>query len=208
MNLREIGIDLLFIAAGYVSGSILFAYLLPKRIKGIDIREVSKDKNPGTANAFMYAGIPVGCAVIFCELLKGALPVFLAAQMTDRKNPLFALVMAAPAAGHAFSCFHKGKGGKTIAVSFGIAVGLYPDMRLLGLLIFYFLFFSLVIVVRPHLIRAILTFMCVGINSCLILHNRTLSAGILIIALIVIIKHVEGYHGEKAEVLLFRKKIK
>jgi len=208
MNLWEMVIDLLFIAAGYISGSILFAYLLPKKLKGIDIREVSKDKNPGTANAFMYAGIPVGCAVILCELLKGALPVFCAAQMAGRTNPLFALVMAAPAAGHAFSCFHKGKGGKTIAVSFGIAIGLYPDVRLLGMLIFYFLFFSLVVIVRPHLIRAILTFMCVGINSCLMLHNRTLSAGILIIALIVIIKHLEGYHGEKAEVYLLRKKIR
>lgn len=199
---------LFFIVFGYISGSILFAYLLPKRLKGIDIREVSKDKNPGTANAFTYAGIPIGCAVILCELLKGALPVFIAAQVTDRTNPLFALVMAAPAAGHAFSCFHRGKGGKTIAVSFGVAIGLYPDVRLLGMLIFYFLFFSLVVVVRPHLIRAVLTFMCVGINSCLILHNRVLSAGILIIALIVIIKHLEGYHGEKAEFFLFRKKIR
>ncbi len=208
MSLWEIVEYLFFIAAGYVSGSILFAYRLPKWIKGIDIRELSKDKNPGTANAFVYAGIPIGCMVILCELLKGALPVFVAGQTVDRTNPLFALVMASPAIGHAFSCFHRGKGGKTIAVSFGIAVGLYPDLRFLGALIFSFLFFSLVVVVKPHLIRAILTFMCVGINSCLMLHNRTLSAGILIIALTVIIKHVEGYHGEKAEIFLFRKKIK
>ncbi len=197
-----------FAAAGYLSGSVMFAYLFPKYIKGIDIRELSLDKNPGTANAFLLAGVPIGIIVIVCELLKGALPVYVAARFLNRESPLFALVMASPALGHACSIFHNGKGGKAIAVSFGIAIGLYPDTTMLLLLIFFFLLFSLCFVIRPHLLRAILTFMCVGISGCFFIKNRAEAAGILIVSLIVIVKHMETYHGEKAEIWFFRRKIK
>jgi len=197
-----------FIIAGYLSGSVMYAYLLPKWIKNMDIRALSPDKNPGTANAFMYAGIPIGIIVVICELLKGALPVYGASRLLNRDIPLFALVMASPVLGHAFSVFHKGKGGKAIAVSFGVAIGLYPESILLYLMIFFFLLFSLIFIVRPHLLRAMLTFMCVGISSSLLIQNRTEVAGILIIAFIVMVKHWETYHGEKLELYLFRKRIK
>lgn len=194
--------------AGYLSGSIMFAYILPKWIKKIDIRELGPDGNPGTANAFMYAGIPIGIIVVICELLKGAIPIYGAAKTLNREMPLFAFVMAAPAFGHACSVFHKGKGGKAIAVSFGIAIGLYPEVTMLLLLIFFFLLFSLCIIIRPHLLRAIFTFMCVGISGCFLMENRVEAAGILMIALIVIVRHLETYHGEKMELLFFGKRIK
>lgn len=197
-----------FIIAGYLSGSVMYAYLFPKWIKKIDIRTLSPDRNPGTANAFMYAGIPIGIIVIIFELLKGALPVYGASKLLNKELPLFALVMAAPVIGHAYSIFHKGKGGKAIAVSFGVAIGLYPDSMMLYLLIFFFLLFSLVFIVRPHLLRVMLTYMCLGVSSSLLLQNRAQVAGILIIAFIVMVKHWEAYHGEKLELYLFRKKIK
>lgn len=197
-----------FIIAGYLSGSVMYAYLFPKWIKKIDIRTLSPDRNPGTANAFMYAGIPIGIIVIIFELLKGALPVYGASKLLNKEVPLFALVMAAPVIGHAYSIFHKGKGGKAIAVSFGVAIGLYPDNMMLYLLIFFFLLFSLVFIVRPHLLRAMLTYMCLGVSSSLLLQNRAQVAGSLIIAFIVMVKHWEAYHGEKLELYFFRKKIK
>ena len=48
-----------YIIGGYLSGSILYSYLLPKALKGIDITAESPDGNPGTANAFTCAGIPI-----------------------------------------------------------------------------------------------------------------------------------------------------
>ena len=68
-----------YIIGGYLSGSILYSYLLPKALKGIDITAESPDGNPGTANAFTCAGIPIGILVLCMELLKGYLPVLLAA---------------------------------------------------------------------------------------------------------------------------------
>ena len=40
-----------FVIGGYLLGSILFAYVLPKLTRHIDIREMSEDGNPGTYNA-------------------------------------------------------------------------------------------------------------------------------------------------------------
>lgn len=36
-----------FVIGGYLLGSILFAYVLPKLTRHIDIREMSEDGNPG-----------------------------------------------------------------------------------------------------------------------------------------------------------------
>lgn len=74
MIIRELGMTVF----GLLCGSILFGRVLPKWIKGIDVTEVSNDHNPGTANAMKYAGVPVGILCLLGDLLKGALPVYMA----------------------------------------------------------------------------------------------------------------------------------
>lgn len=97
--------ELFFILVGYLSGSILYAYLLPKYICHIDIMKDSDDHNPGTFNAFALAGTQVGILVIALELLKGFLPIWLASHILDTRRWMFAFVLCAPVAGHAFPCF-------------------------------------------------------------------------------------------------------
>lgn len=94
--------ELFFILVGYLSGSILYAYLLPKYICHIDIMKDSDDHNPGTFNAFALAGTQVGILVIALELLKGFLPIWLASHILDTRRWMFAFVLCAPVAGHAF----------------------------------------------------------------------------------------------------------
>lgn len=50
----------LFILMGYLSGSILYARVFAAIFGKKGIIENSKDKNPGTANAFMYGGFACG----------------------------------------------------------------------------------------------------------------------------------------------------
>ena len=64
-----------FILFGYLSGSILFARLLPKYLRHIDICELSEDNNPGVFNAFKHAGPVIGSMTLLLELAKGFLPV-------------------------------------------------------------------------------------------------------------------------------------
>ena len=62
------------------------------------------------------------------DLLKGFIPVFLFAS-THEEGIFFmpgALVLAAPVLGHAFPLFHRFRGGKGIAVSFGCLLGPMP----------------------------------------------------------------------------------
>ena len=122
-----------FCLLGYLFGSVTFGYLIPRLIKGVDVRALSNDGNPGTANAFLYGGVFCGILVLLADLGKGALPVFLA-------------------------------GG--------------------------YLFFSLVLVVEPHSLRTGLTFL---IWSVLGVHFTPLSSikyGIVLIAFVVIRKHL------------------
>ena len=111
----------LFTMLGYLSGSILYACWLPKLICGEDIVEGSSDRNPGTANVFKNCGIFIGTLVLICELMKGFLPVFFARKAATVESLLFAPVLVAPVFGHAFPFLNTKKGGKAIAVSFGLA---------------------------------------------------------------------------------------
>ena len=50
----------LFTLLGFVLGSTLFAYWIPKLLKNIDICTLPDDHNPGVSNAFMYGGFLCG----------------------------------------------------------------------------------------------------------------------------------------------------
>ena len=124
-----------FVAAGFFSGSILYSLILPKWIKGVDIVAVSDDHNPGTANAMKYAGKLVGSLCLICDLGKGFFPVWIAAQFLPVGAFSFALVMAAPVMGHAFSPMLRGRGGKAIAATFGVLLGLLPYWQPVAILV-------------------------------------------------------------------------
>lgn len=66
--------------------------------------------------------------------------------------------MSAPALGHIFPIWHKFDGGKGIAVSFGVLLGLAPNMLPVLTLALTYLLFSLVFKVNPHFYRLILTY--------------------------------------------------
>lgn len=183
---------LFYVIWGYLSGSILFAYHIPRLMKHIDIRELSEDKNPGTFNAFVFGGIGCGITVLLLELLKGFLPVYVCCKRLGIQSRIFAGVLAAPVAGHAFSIFYGGKGGKGIAVSFGVLLGLIPVWRPVLLLIAFYLIFSVLLPVKSHLKRSIVTFLCFGGSMLLPELELSLKTGCVFLSVIVIYKHWEA----------------
>lgn len=189
MIIRELGMT----AAGWICGSILFGRALPKWIKGIDVTEVSPDHNPGTANAMKYAGVPIGILCLLGDLLKGAFPVYAAVRMGLITGSLFPLVMAAPVLGHAYSLFYHGKGGKAIAVSFGVLIGLASVRpELLALLVVLYLSGS-AIRIRPHTRRTRITYICFAVGAAILLTVQRIPlqvfVGALLISAIVIHKN-------------------
>ena len=100
-------------------------------------------------------------------------------------------VLAAPVFGHAFSIFHKGKGGKGIAVSFGVLLGLLPWWTPVLTLAGFYIFFSLAVPVKSHLKRSIITFGCFGVASLFPQWEFSVRMGILLLCMVVVYKHVE-----------------
>lgn len=152
-----------FILLGYLSGSVLYARIFLKLFKKEELLAVSRDQNPGTANAFLYGGFWCGMLTLVADLLKGFLPVYLFMRGQGVHYPesfMEAFVVAAPVIGHAFPLFYKFQGGKGIAVSFGCLGGMFPLWRPLVALVFFFLFFSVILRVTPHFQRTLVVYLC------------------------------------------------
>lgn len=185
-----LGHQLVMIVVGILCGSILFSQYLPRLFKKVDIMAVSDDHNPGTANAMRHAGIPVGILCLAGDLFKGALPVHLALRLGLESGNLFSLIIAAPVLGHAYSLFNRGKGGKAIAVSFGVLIGLMPiHTEPVYALCAIYLFFSLVVRIRPHTRRTRITFLLLAGSSLYMYYVHWISwqicGGILLLSVIV-----------------------
>lgn len=182
--------QIIMVVVGMLCGSILFSRYLPQLLKKVDIVALSDDHNPGTANAIQYAGIPVGLLCLLGDLFKGVLPIHIALRLGLESGCLFSLIMAAPVLGHAYSLFHRGKGGKAIAVSFGVLIGLMPihTEPIFALCIIY-LFFSLVVRIRPHTRRTRITYILLALSSLYMVYThwipRQVCGGILLISCIV-----------------------
>ncbi len=180
---------LLWILAGYLNGSLLFAEYITRILNKKDIMKDSEDRNPGTANAFIMGGTACGILVLCCELFKGLLPVYLF-RRTFPDSALLSIIMIAPVLGHAFSIFHDFQGGKAIAVSFGVLLGLFPDMEAVWTLVVYYLLFS-ALRVSPHSKRSIITFLCFAVTAVVRISNTYIVRGCIGISAIVILKHIK-----------------
>lgn len=193
-----------YIAFGYLSGSLMFGYAVPKMIKGIDVRKESSDGNPGTTNAFLCGGALCGILVLLGDILKGMLPVYMAGKHLGTAFIGFAFVMAAPVFGHAFPLVGgKKKGGKGIAVSFGVLLGLYPFLTNLWLLIFWYLLFSVIICINPHSYRTLITYICWIVSALFCKVKPVLCIGNMLISWVVVDKHREELKNRKERQICF-----
>ncbi len=113
----------------YLIGSVPFSYLLPKLIKGVDIRTIGSG-NVGATNATRILGAKFFPLLFLLDLSKGALPTLAARLLVPPGpyNPPPLVVGAALGAmlGHVFPVFLRFKGGKAVATSTGAFLVLAP----------------------------------------------------------------------------------
>ena len=189
----------------FFSGSVMYGFILPKLFLKKDVRENTIDKNPGSANAMRRFGKKIGIPVFVLEILKGALPVFIASKFVSVKSILFSFVMVACVLGHAFSPFMRFKGGKAIAVSFGALLGLVPHSFCVFLLLFLLIFFSLVIVIKPYAIRILTVYSSFIILLVIIKEPLEYVLGAFLIGLVVCIKHIREIGKKPLQIKFFKK---
>lgn len=114
---------LVFAIIAYLLGSIPSALIVGKIGYNKDVREYGSG-NLGATNTFRVLGIKAGIIVTLADILKGTmatlLPLFFDADVYRLIIGLFAV------AGHTYPVFAKFKGGKAVATSGGIILGINP----------------------------------------------------------------------------------
>jgi len=112
------------VVAAYLIGSLSPSVFLGRLLKGIDVRRHGSG-NPGTTNSFRVLGPGLGTAVLIADILKGFAPVY-AARLLEQSPLVIVLVGLAALAGHNYSVFLRGRGGKGIATSAGVVMAMTP----------------------------------------------------------------------------------
>jgi len=114
----------------YVLGSVPTGLWLGLKLRGVDIRQHGS-KNIGATNTFRVLGKGLGIATLAGDILKGWVPVVLFAQL-DTWEYLPVLCGLAAILGHTFSLFLWFRGGKGVATSTGVFLGLAPVPTLIA----------------------------------------------------------------------------
>ncbi|MDP3981256.1 MAG: glycerol-3-phosphate 1-O-acyltransferase PlsY [Chlamydiota bacterium] len=113
----------------YLLGSIPFAYLMGKFLRGIDIREHGSG-NLGATNVARTLGVVPGIVTLLLDGLKGLVSVIIIAPFFFVHSPAIEWVKIACGVaaifGHNWTCFLSFKGGKGVATSTGVFLGLAP----------------------------------------------------------------------------------
>jgi len=114
---------LLFGIIAYILGSIPTALIVGKLGYKLDIREHGSG-NMGATNTFRVLGKKAGIIVTLGDILKGTVAVLIPLLLGVDVNRLiigfFAVI------GHIYPIFAKFKGGKAVATSGGIILGIQP----------------------------------------------------------------------------------
>lgn len=124
---------IVFAIIAYMLGSIPSALIVGKVGSKIDIREHGSG-NLGATNAFRVLGMKSGSFVVIADILKGTiatlLPWLFGADVYLLIIGVFAVL------GHTYPIFAKFKGGKAVATSAGIILGVSPLLFVIMVLSF------------------------------------------------------------------------
>lgn len=120
------------IIAAYLIGSVPFGLLITAA-HGKDLRTIGSG-NIGATNVARALGKKWAYVCFALDLLKGLVPMLLAQPLlsTQTNNNYVTLLLlwlavgCAAIIGHIFPIYLKFKGGKGVATSFGVALGLWP----------------------------------------------------------------------------------
>ncbi|MEK4029934.1 glycerol-3-phosphate 1-O-acyltransferase PlsY [Pseudobacillus sp. FSL P4-0506] len=171
----------LIILLAYLLGSIPSGLIIGKCFFGIDIREHGSG-NLGATNSFRTLGVKAGIVVTLADILKGTAATMLPLWLDPGLNPLIPGVIAV--IGHMFPVFANFRGGKAVATSGGVLLGVEPVMFLVILLSFFISLYLTKYVSLSSIIVAI-----VALTYAIILQNPPLIIVVGMLAFFVIYRH-------------------
>ncbi len=108
----------IFIAVGYVIGSVPFGLLAARFASGVDVREHGSGKT-GMTNVIRTSGRKVGAAVLLLDMSKAVVAIALARYAYGAEPGVHAAAGLAALVGHNFPAFAGFRGGRGIASGWG-----------------------------------------------------------------------------------------
>lgn len=114
-------IEWLLVPVAYLIGSVSSAIIVC-RLMGMDDPRKQGSGNPGATNVMRIGGKKAAAITLLGDALKGLLPVLIAKEL-GVDTPILALVAYAVFIGHLYPVFFGFKGGKGVATTLGVSLG-------------------------------------------------------------------------------------
>jgi glycerol-3-phosphate acyltransferase PlsY len=136
---------IIFGVIAYLLGSIPTAVWIGRAKYGIDVREHGS-KNAGATNTFRILGKKAGVTVLSIDVLKGFTASFLpylfnvGAWQSEELITVQILASILAVVGHVFPIFAGFRGGKGVATSLGVIIGLHPPAAGICIAVFLIVF--------------------------------------------------------------------
>ena len=134
--------EIIFCLTAYLLGSIPTAVWTGKLKYGIDVREQGS-KNAGATNTFRVLGKKPGVFVLSVDILKGSLATMLPLLFLSDSDYIIQLQICCAflaILGHLFPVFARFRGGKGVATSLGVIIGIQPIAAGICLVVFLIVF--------------------------------------------------------------------
>ncbi len=126
-------ITYLLIPFAYLLGSISAAIITCK-LMGLADPRTEGSNNPGATNVLRIGGKKAAALTLLGDFLKGLIPVLIA-QLLGADATLLALVGFSAFIGHLYPIFFGFRGGKGVATTLGVILGLSWQLALVAIVI-------------------------------------------------------------------------
>ena len=189
----------------YLIGAFPSGLIIGKLFFKKDIRQYGSG-NTGATNSFRVLGRPAGFIVTFLDIFKGFITVFFPLWFPVHADGVIStfftnglIVGLFAILGHVYPIYLKFNGGKAVATSAGVVLGVNPIL----LLILAIIFFSLLKIFKYVSLSSIIAAISCVIGS-IIIHDYILLAVSGIVSIILIIRHksniVRIFKGEEPKI--------
>ncbi|WP_322390551.1 glycerol-3-phosphate 1-O-acyltransferase PlsY [Staphylococcus aureus] len=189
----------------YLIGAFPSGFVIGKLFFKKDIRQFGSG-NTGATNSFRVLGRPAGFLVTFLDIFKGFITVFFPLWLPVHADGpistfftnglivgLFAIL------GHVYPVYLKFQGGKAVATSAGVVLGVNPIL----LLILAIIFFIVLKIFKYVSLASIVAAICCVIGS-LIIKDYILLVVSFLVSIILIIRHRSNiariFRGEEPKI--------
>lgn len=141
----EVVLFVVSVFLGYLIGAFPTSFIIAKALKGVDIRDVGS-KNAGATNVLRSVGKLPALVTLIVDVLKGVFVVTILAKSfygnieSIDYNFYRSFLGLAAVCGHIWPVFLKFKGGKGVATTLGVGIGLAPLALLPSALVWLLIF--------------------------------------------------------------------